>query len=210
MPRTKNNENRCYPNSWRFRYDAYYYRLPKGQEGLWDGRREFHLGRSPGEDAAEWAKCVHQIEHGSTVDALLTRYKLDVIPTKAAATRRGDIQSLINLRKVFGAMRPRDAFLWHRLTTVWRIAIHTGASVANDDHRRRAKRQDDPRGAPPCVQGGHRTDGSRIKSLTIFGANSHHLKPTPLVKFPRGMRLEHSYVAIFGGSSRSYSFLTTA
>jgi hypothetical protein len=48
---------------------------------------------------------VHQIEHDATVDARLTRYKLDVIPTKAAATRRGDIQALINMRRVFGAMR---------------------------------------------------------------------------------------------------------
>ena len=62
---------------------------------------------------AEWAKRVHRIEHDATVDALLTRYKLDVIPKKAAATRRGDMQALINLRKVFGAMRPRDVLPRH-------------------------------------------------------------------------------------------------
>jgi predicted XRE-type DNA-binding protein len=53
-------------------------------------------------EQAEWAKRVHRIEHDATVDALLTRYKLDVIPTKAAATRRGDMQALINLRKKRG------------------------------------------------------------------------------------------------------------
>ncbi len=31
MPRARNYENRGYPKSWRFRYDAYY-RVPKGQE----------------------------------------------------------------------------------------------------------------------------------------------------------------------------------
>ena len=46
MPRARNNENRGYPKSWRFRYDAYYYRVPKGQEHLWDGKNEFNLGRS--------------------------------------------------------------------------------------------------------------------------------------------------------------------
>ena len=112
MPRAKNIENRGYPKSWRFRYDAYYYRVPKGQEHL-DGKKEFHLGRSLSEAAAEWAKRVHRIEHDATVDALLTRYKLDVIPTKAAATRRGDMHALINLRKVFGAMRPRDVLPRH-------------------------------------------------------------------------------------------------
>jgi hypothetical protein len=44
MPRKRSSENRGYPKSWRFRYDAYYYRVPKGQEHLWDGKREFHLG----------------------------------------------------------------------------------------------------------------------------------------------------------------------
>jgi integrase len=52
-------------------------------------------------------------EHDATVDALITRYKLDVIPKKAAATRRGDMQALINLRKVFGAMRPGDVLPRH-------------------------------------------------------------------------------------------------
>ncbi len=46
MPRARNIRNRGYPKSWRFRYDAYYYRVPKGQEHLWDGKKEFHLGRS--------------------------------------------------------------------------------------------------------------------------------------------------------------------
>jgi hypothetical protein len=46
MPRARNIENRGYPKSWRFRYDAYYYRVPKGQEYLWDGKKEFRLGRS--------------------------------------------------------------------------------------------------------------------------------------------------------------------
>jgi integrase len=113
MPRTRNSENRGYPKSWRFRYDAYYYRVPKGQEHFWDGKKEFHLGRSLSEASAEWAKRLHRIEHTATVDALLTRHKLDVIPTKAAATRRGDVQALIHLRKVFGAMGPRDVLPRH-------------------------------------------------------------------------------------------------
>ena len=113
MPRARNNENCGYPKSWRFRYDAYYYRVPKGQEHLRDGKKEFHLGRSLSEATAEWAKRVHRVEYDATVDALLTRYKLDVIPKKAAATRRGDTHALINLRKVFGVMRPRDVLPRH-------------------------------------------------------------------------------------------------
>jgi hypothetical protein len=98
---------------------------------LWDGKREFHLGRSLGEAAAEWAKRVHRIEHHATVDALLTRYKLDVIPKKAAATRRGDMQALINLRKVFGAKRPRDVLPRH-------IYKYVDARVSKNGEKNRA------------------------------------------------------------------------
>jgi hypothetical protein len=44
MPRARNNENRGYQKSWRFRYGAYCYRVPKGQEHLWNGKKEFLLG----------------------------------------------------------------------------------------------------------------------------------------------------------------------
>jgi integrase len=131
MPRERNIENRGYPKSWRFRYDAYYYRVPKGQEHLWDLKKEFLLGHSLGEAAAEWAKRVHRIEQDATVDALLTRYKLDVIPTKAAATRRGDMHALINLRKVFGAMRPRDVLPRH-------IYKYVDTRVSKDGEKSRA------------------------------------------------------------------------
>jgi hypothetical protein len=40
MPRARNIQNRGYPKSWRFRYDAYYYRVPKGQEHLGDGKKD--------------------------------------------------------------------------------------------------------------------------------------------------------------------------
>jgi integrase len=113
MPHARNEGNRGYPKSWRFRYDAYFYRVPKGQEHLWDGKKEFCLGHSLADAAAEWTKRLHRIEFDATVDALLTRYKLDVIPMKAAATRRGDAHALVNLRKVFGHMRPRDVLPRH-------------------------------------------------------------------------------------------------
>jgi hypothetical protein len=85
---------------------------PKAKSTCGTLRRNF-ISHSLSEAAAEWAKRVHRIEHDETVDALLTRYELDVIPKKAAATRRGDMQALIYLRKVFGAMRPRDVLPRH-------------------------------------------------------------------------------------------------
>jgi integrase len=131
MPRTRNNQNRDYPKSWRFRYDAYYYRVPAGQEHLWNNKKEFRLGRSLSEAAAEWAMRVHRIEHDASVDALLTRYKSDVIPSKAAATRRGDVRALSNLRKVFGTMRPQDVLPRH-------IYKYVDTRVGNNGEKSRA------------------------------------------------------------------------
>jgi integrase len=68
VPRTRNSENRGYPKSWRFRYDAYYYRVPKGQEHMWDGKKEFHLGRSLSEASTEWAKRLHRKYLDTRVD----------------------------------------------------------------------------------------------------------------------------------------------
>jgi hypothetical protein len=59
MPRARNNENRGYPKSWRFRYDAYYCRVPKGQEQLAPRDSSFFLlQKSENEDLLliEWGK----------------------------------------------------------------------------------------------------------------------------------------------------------
>jgi len=87
MPRARNIRNRGYPKSWRFRYDAYYYRVPKGQEHLWDGKKEFHLGGHSAK-LLRMGKARPSNRADSTVDA----YSLATNgchSEKAAATRRG-------------------------------------------------------------------------------------------------------------------------
>jgi hypothetical protein len=62
MPRTRNNENCGYPKGWRFRYDAYYYRVPQDQEHLWEdgeksratGSYEIRVFRQVFTKAVEW------------------------------------------------------------------------------------------------------------------------------------------------------------
>ncbi len=109
MPHQRKSENRGLPLRWRQYHGAYYYRVPPGLEALWGGRKQYRLGTTLGEAASEWAKHMTEAERRATyIRELLDRYALEVIPTKAAATRRGDNLALVNLRKVFGDMRLED------------------------------------------------------------------------------------------------------
>src|ERR1700683_2709105 len=114
MPRKRNKGNQGLPARWRHRHGAYYYRVPPGLESQWDGGKEYRLGTTLAESATEWAKRIRSSERATIyIRQLLERYAIEVIPTKAPATQRGDNLALVNLRKVFGHMRldelePRD------------------------------------------------------------------------------------------------------
>jgi hypothetical protein len=106
MARKRLKENMGLPARWRHYHGAYYYQVPRGREGQWDGRRQYRLGTSLGDAASEWAKRMRTPEHPAPyIRELLERYAIEVIPTKAPATQRGDVRALINLRTVFGYMR---------------------------------------------------------------------------------------------------------
>lgn len=106
MARKRLKENIGLPARWRHYHGAYYYQVPRDLEGQWDGRRQYRLGTTLGEAAREWARRMPAAEHPAMyVRELLERYAIDVIPTKAPATQRGDIRALVNLRTVFGDMR---------------------------------------------------------------------------------------------------------
>ena len=109
MARKRLKENMGLPARWRHYHGAYYYQVPRGREGQWDGRRQYRLGTSLGDAASEWAKRMRTAEHPAPyIRELLERYAIEVIPTKAPATQRGDVRALINLRRVFGDMRLED------------------------------------------------------------------------------------------------------
>jgi len=109
MTRKRCKENKGLPSRWRHYHGAYYYLVPPGLEKQWDGRKQFRLGTTLGDAATEWAKRTSRSERSAVwIRDLLQRYALEVIPTKAAATQRGDNLALVNLRKVFGDMRLAD------------------------------------------------------------------------------------------------------
>ena len=109
MSRRRNKANQGLPARWRHKHGAYFYRVPPGLESQWGGFKEYRLGTTLGESATEWAKRMRSSERPVVyVRELLERYAIEVIPTKAAATQRGDTLALVNLRKVFGDMRLED------------------------------------------------------------------------------------------------------
>lgn len=44
MPKPRLEEHKALPHRWRRKHGAYYYRVPAGDEYLWEGRQDFRLG----------------------------------------------------------------------------------------------------------------------------------------------------------------------
>lgn len=115
-PKKRNNENRGLPSRWRHYHGAYYYRVPPGLERLWDGKTQFRLGASLSEAYRVWAGRLEDegIEL-KTIDQLLDRYALQVLPTKAVKTQLEQGRSIKKLKGILGKMtiktfRPMDAY----------------------------------------------------------------------------------------------------
>lgn len=83
MPRRRNPENKHLPERWQQHHGAYFYQVPAGLESLWDGKRKFRLGKTLPEAYAEWARRLERNDQAKTIGALLDKYGLRVVPTKA-------------------------------------------------------------------------------------------------------------------------------
>jgi integrase len=114
-PRRRNAENRGLPARWRFYNGAYRYQVPRGLEHLWDGRRQFTLGRTLAEAYDTWRKRIAPTpSERRTVGDILDRYALEVVPTKAESTRDDNVAAIARLKAVFGAM-PKGAIEPHQV-----------------------------------------------------------------------------------------------
>lgn len=117
MPKPRKKENRGLPERWVLHHGAYYYYVPKGLEAQWDGKKKFLLGRSLPEAYSVFANRVEVKSNITTVGKLLDRYLLEVVPTKAPATQRGNLAYIKKLRSVFAAtpltpFPPRYVYLY--------------------------------------------------------------------------------------------------
>lgn len=130
-PKKRNKENHGLPARWRHRYGAYYYRVPSGMEPHWDNKKEFRLGESLSEAHRIYADRIELNERMETMRDLFQRYRLEVIPTKAKATQRPDINRLITLETIFGDNPATSVTTQHCYQVLDALTNKKSASAAN-------------------------------------------------------------------------------
>ncbi|WP_244438945.1 tyrosine-type recombinase/integrase [Paraburkholderia dilworthii] len=92
------------PERWRRIHGAYYYRVPNGLEGAWDGKKQFRLGNTLPDAYKVWADRLSTLDDAKTIGELLDRYALQVVPTKEITTQAHNAVAIKRLRAVLGAM----------------------------------------------------------------------------------------------------------
>ncbi len=115
MPKARKPENKGLPERWRHYHGAYYFQVPPGLEGMWDGKKQYRLGKTLPEAYREWSSHLASMDRIRTIGQLLDRYALEVIPAKKPTTRTRYNQHLPHLRAVFGDMllatiKPQDVY----------------------------------------------------------------------------------------------------
>ncbi len=129
MARKRNKENEGLPARWRRIGKSFYFQVPKEQERFWDGKKLFNLGKNLANAYRIWTERIQSVEAASeaskslklesftdlanavsisTINELIDRYFLEVLPKKAAATQTGDRKDSKMIRKVFGALSIAD------------------------------------------------------------------------------------------------------
>ena len=104
-PKPRRQENRGLPAPLGgLKHGAYYYRVPDDLAELWDGKKEFRLGKTLNEAYRTWAEKLELYSDAKTMAELLDRYALEVIPTKAWKTQESNLISIRKLKPVFGHM----------------------------------------------------------------------------------------------------------
>jgi integrase len=103
MTRRRNKENKGLPERWRWKGGAYRYLVPKGQEHLWDDKTEFKLGETLPKAYEVYAGRLASTEGAiQTFNQLIDRYLVEVTPTKAQSTQRGEREHLAKIRSAIG------------------------------------------------------------------------------------------------------------
>ncbi len=104
MSRTRKSENKGLPSRWRLAHGAYYFQVPPGLEYLWEGKKLFRLGKTLPEAYRTWSSRLGELDKVRDIGALLDRYLLEIVPTKAPKNQTLNAVWIKQLRAVFGAM----------------------------------------------------------------------------------------------------------
>lgn len=108
------NRNKHWPPRWTRKHGAIYYVVPADQKSQWDGRAWYPLGKTEAEAWATWySRVISPTVSMHSFGDLCDRYGAEIVPTLAEKTQRDYRLALINLRKVFGEMRPQDILPRH-------------------------------------------------------------------------------------------------
>jgi integrase len=139
MPKQRSPENRGLPECWQHYHGAYYYRVPRGLEAMWDGKRRFKLGTTLAEAHAAFAqRCGDSVKRTRTAGELLTRYELEVVYNEASPlTRENKLRAIKRLRAVFDEV-PVTAPNWPQLFYGYadrRVHKKMGAKALTSAHR---------------------------------------------------------------------------
>jgi integrase len=99
----------------RWKCGAYRYRVPRWVEqstvdSVFNGKREYKLGKTQYEAAVEYARVMRELEGPVstivTMGDLMTRYRSEVVPLKHPKTKTSNIISLNRLYSVFANIQP--------------------------------------------------------------------------------------------------------
>jgi hypothetical protein len=101
MPRARKKENQGLPARWTLHHGAYYFQVPAGLEGAWDGKRKFRLGDNLPDAYRVWGERVGRIDKIRTVGQLLEQYMREIVPTKAPSTQTQNVAAMKELLKEF-------------------------------------------------------------------------------------------------------------
>lgn len=121
MARQRNKENVGLPPRWRIANGAYYFLVPTGLEGKWDGKTQFRLGKSLSEAHRTWSARMdadfdgNHRKVGKKVGELLDRYLNEVVPEFSPQYKAFNVTTIKNLKEVFGNVllddvEPKDVY----------------------------------------------------------------------------------------------------
>lgn len=132
-PKPRNKENKGLPKRWRYRYGAYYYCVPKGQEHQWDGKKEFNLGKHLHEAYKVWSDRLGTIADPATMSELMDRYLLEIVPAKSYSSQQSNQLSMKRLRPVVGKMKPAHVKPSHAYQIFELVKKKNGLTSAKHD-----------------------------------------------------------------------------
>lgn len=101
MPRKRNRDNNGFPSGWRWMNGKIRYRVPKGCESYWDGKKQFTLGKTLNEAYRVWSERLGNTQDANTVGDLLQRYFREISSKKPPQSIKSDRRCYNELTKAF-------------------------------------------------------------------------------------------------------------